>query len=47
MLEDPSGADREPDGGDDAVEPGETPDSIDVQPEDPDYPGQGSPEPID
>ncbi len=33
--------------GDDEVEAEEMPDSIDVQPEDPDYRGSESPEPID
>ncbi len=48
MTEDPRGT---PDRDDtDAEEPpgtGEVPDSLDVQPEDPDYPGRDSPDPID
>ena len=33
--------------GDDPVEEEEIPDSLDVQPEDPDYPGRTSPEPLE
>ena len=40
---DPEG--EEPD--DERVSEGEVPDSIDAQPEDPDYPGRDAPEPID
>jgi hypothetical protein len=42
-VEDPA---VEPEGEED-VGAGQVPDSIDVQPEDPDYPGRDSPEPID
>ena len=49
MVEDPSGADREV--GSEEQEPHvddeAMPDSIDVQPEDPDWPGRASPEPIE
>ena len=38
---------HEDDDRDDAVTEEETPDSIDVQPEDPDHPGRESREPID
>ena len=38
---------HERDDDDGAVEENETPDSIDVQPEDPDHPGRESPDPIE
>ncbi len=47
MAEDPTGVDREEHGGDDGVGEEELPGSIDAQPEDPDYPGRESPEPLD
>ena len=49
--DEPGVGDRDPErqleGGDDPVREDEVPDSIDVQPEDPDHRGRESPEPID
>ena len=39
--------DREDDAEDGVIDESETPESIDVQPEDPREPGRASPEPID
>jgi hypothetical protein len=38
---------REPDSDEPSPGAGEPPDSIDVQPEDPNHPGRDSPDPID
>ncbi len=49
--DEPGVGDRDPErdleASDDRVREQEAPDSLDVQPEDPDYPGRESPEPID
>jgi len=47
MTEDPLGTGEPEDGDDEQSGAGDLPDSIDVQPEDPDYPGRDSPDPID
>ncbi len=49
--DEPGAGDRDPErqleSGDDPVREHEVPESIDVQPEDPDHPGRESPEPVD